>query len=161
MKRFRNILAVLVLGGLSLLSSGCIAAAALPYLIAQGAMIAGGTAAGAVAVKKATETPAPAQGAPEAMQATQQTAAPAPAAKPTDVVAKAAEPNAPAKVAKLTPLPAEKTFDVGASLADARKAKKTQGLKGVMFQDRTSKAWFLEDQEGCTWKLRGGTFCKI
>lgn len=134
----------------SLLICGCFGVAPA-YLAIMAATSIGTTAAGTAIANKATEKksePPPATATPAAqsapVSATSQTlASPPPATK------------------KLIPLPAEKNFDSGATLADARNAKRVQGLKGVMFQDRDTKAWFLEDPEGITYKLRNGVFVKI
>jgi hypothetical protein len=47
------------------------------------------------------------------------------------------------------------------TMATVRKAKKAQGLKGVIFQDRNSKKFFLEDSEGTTYKFEGGQWVQI
>jgi hypothetical protein len=47
------------------------------------------------------------------------------------------------------------------TIATVRKAKKAQGLKGYIFQDRNSGKWFLEDSEGDNYKFEGGQWVKI
>jgi hypothetical protein len=39
------------------------------------------------------------------------------------------------------------------TISELRQAKKEQGLSGPFFQDSTSKNWFLEDQEGNSYKF--------
>ena len=47
------------------------------------------------------------------------------------------------------------------TIATVRKAKKTQGLSGYIFQDRHSGKWFLEDSNGSTYKFEGGQWVTI
>jgi hypothetical protein len=43
------------------------------------------------------------------------------------------------------------------TISELRQAKKEQGLSGPFFQDSTSKNWFLEDQEGNSYKFDEST----
>lgn len=45
----------------------------------------------------------------------------------------------------------------GPTIYEVRQAKKEQGLSGYMFQDSTSKNWFLEDREGNPYKFDEST----
>jgi len=47
-----------------------------------------------------------------------------------------------------------------ASLKEARAAKDGQDLEGALFQDKNSKVWYLDTEEGI-YKLTGGKFVKI
>lgn len=68
---------------------------------------------------------------------------------------------APRKKPNLASTPASSGEEKPATIADARKAKKDKGLQGRMFQNSSTKAWFLEDQEGKTYKLKNGVFVGI
>jgi hypothetical protein len=46
------------------------------------------------------------------------------------------------------------------TLKEAREAKKNQELEGHLFQDSTSKVWYLENEDG-TYKLKSGKFVLI
>lgn len=47
------------------------------------------------------------------------------------------------------------------TLATVRKAKKEQGLSGFIFQDQKSKKFYLEDNEGTTYRFDGGQWKKL
>ena len=80
-------------------------------------------------------------------------------------------PDANTQAASAAPVPRQKPIlastpassgeEKTATLADARKAKKDQRLQGRMFQDSSTKTWFLENQEGTTYKLKNGAFVKL
>lgn len=67
----------------------------------------------------------------------------------------------PAPQMNPTPVKISDGEEKPATIADARKAKKEQGLQGRMFQSSSSKTWFLEDQQGTTYKLKNGAFVRI
>lgn len=54
---------------------------------------------------------------------------------------------------------AEKTAQAP-TLKEAREARKNQELEGYLFQDSTSKVWYLENEDG-TYKLNNGKFVLI
>jgi hypothetical protein len=47
-----------------------------------------------------------------------------------------------------------------ATLKEAREAKQNQDLDGALFQDKSSKVWYLENEDG-TYKLKDGKFVLI
>jgi len=47
------------------------------------------------------------------------------------------------------------------TIAEVRKAKKHQGLSGYIFQDQNSKKYYLEDNDGITYKFDGGQWKKL
>ena len=73
----------------------------------------------------------------------------------------------PMQKAFKSPAPAPRPSQAGEAeagpptIATVRKAKKAQGLKGHIFQDRNSGKWFLEDSEGDNYKFEGGQWVKI
>ena len=57
--------------------------------------------------------------------------------------------------------PAREADPTPPTIATVRKAKKEQGLNGVIFQDRNSQKWFLEDSDDNTYKFEGGQWVKL
>jgi thioredoxin len=118
----------------------------VPYLVLldpQGKMIAEGQPAREIVEKQMQEVGVDKVGVDSKetpMQKAFQSPAPTPAARPSQ-----------ASAAETGP----------ATIATVRKAKKAQGLKGYIFQDRNSGKWFLEDFEGENYKFEGGQWVKI
>ncbi len=143
----RVICGIAVTAFLTMSSVGCFGVAPL-YLATMALTSVGTTAAGTALANKVTE------------KKSEPTATPAPVAtasnQPVKVTAKAESLKPKSATTEGAKAPAKP-----ATLADARRAKKVQGLQGRMFQNSSSKDWFLEDPNGQTWKLRGDKFCKI
>ena len=59
------------------------------------------------------------------------------------------------------PAPAREAEASPPTIDTVRKAKKAQGLDGMIFQDRNSGKWFLEDSDDNTYKFEGGQWKKI
>lgn len=59
------------------------------------------------------------------------------------------------------PAPAKEAESGLPTIDTVRKAKKSQGLNGRIFQDRNSGKWFLEDSDGKTYKFEGGQWKKL
>ncbi len=72
------------------------------------------------------------------------------------------QPAQPAKAKKVQSQgEAKDAEDAPPTIATVRKAKKAQGLDGYIFQDKSSKKFFLEDSDGITYKFTGGQWIKM